>query len=105
MMTEDQVAHITERWSSGHDAWQGDTSWTGENFDDVFVYPPAFLLKRRGVYRELPDQYAEDAKRYISTICERYPLQVRVLLGLPMWLRFCEEWNDSGDLKKAMRAI
>ena len=106
MMTEEQVQQIIHRWSSGHDVWQGDTSWMGENPDDAYVYPPAFLTKKKGYdFRELPEQYAEDAKRYIAVICRAYPLQVRVLLGLPLWLRFCESWNATGDRKKAMRAI
>lgn len=106
MMPENQVDQIIRSWSSGVDVWQGDTSWMGEKYEDAFVYPPAFMEKKPGRnYRDLPEQFAEDARAYIATVCKRYPLQVRVLLGLPLWMRFCVVWNETGDRKKAMRAI
>ena len=105
-MNETEVERIIHNWSSGQDLWQGDDAWTGEKWDDALVYPPSSLVKRPGYnYRDLPEHYAEEARRYIAVICERYPLQMRVLLGLPMWLRFCEAWNETGDRRKSMRVI
>lgn len=105
-MTEEEVEKIIHNWSSSQDLWQGDEAWVGENVDDAYVYPPAIMEKKPGRnFRELPDHHAEQARRYIAVITRRYPLQVRVLLGLPMWLRFCETWNSTGDRRKAMRVI
>ena len=106
MMPEEEVNRIIHNWNSGQDVWQGDLSWVGEKYDDAFVYPPSAMVKKPGnSFRALPDYDAEQARRYIAVICERYPLQVRVLLGLPMWLRFCDAWQNTGDRRKAMRVI
>lgn len=106
MMTEQEVARIIHNWSSSQDVWQGESSWIGEKWDDALVYPPAPMVTKPGFkFRELPEHHAEQAREYIAIICRRYPLQVRVLLGLPMWLRFCEVWHETGDRRKAMRAI
>lgn len=106
MMPHDQVEKIIREWSSGEDVWQGDTTWTGEQPNETFAYPSPLLEKRPGTsFRPLPEHYADEAKRYIAVISRRYPLQLRVLFGLPMWLRFCHTWNETGDRKKAMRAI
>lgn len=105
-MTEDQVESIIHNWSSMQDLWQGDESWIGETVDKAYTYPPSSLIAKPGQqFRELPEHYAEQAREYISVVCRRYPLQVRVLLGLPMWLRFCQAWHETGDRRKAMRVI
>ena len=105
-MTEQEVERIIHNWSSGQDVWQGDTSWMGEKWEDALAYPPSAMTKKPGRdYRDLPEYHAEQARQYIAVVCQRYPLQVRVLLGLPMWLRFCQAWHDTGDRRKAMRVI
>jgi hypothetical protein len=106
MMTDQEVENIIHNWSSGQDVWQGDESWMGEKWDDALVYPPAALTKKPGRnYRELPEHFADEARRYIQHLCSRYPLQLQIMLALPMWLRFCEAWNELGDRKIAMRVI
>ena len=105
-MNESEVTSIIADWSTTQDLWQNDMSWMGETYDDALVYPPSFMTKKPGYnYRTLPDYHAEQARRYIAVLCERYPLQLRVLMSLPLWGRFCEMWNRTGDKGKAMRAI
>lgn len=105
-MTESQVDAITHNWTSMMDTWSGDRSWVGETFDTAYSYPPTSLIKRPGHNaRVLPESHAERARLYIASIVVRYPLQLQVLFGLPMWLRFCDVWNDTGDFRLAMRAI
>ncbi len=55
--------------------------------------------------RPLPRETAENAIKYISMIMRPYPFQLRYTLAQPFWRRFCNEWCDSGDATKAMRAI
>jgi hypothetical protein len=55
--------------------------------------------------RPLPKEEAEAAIEYISIIMRRYPFQLRYNLARPLWDRFCEEWCQSGDAAKSMRAI
>lgn len=55
--------------------------------------------------RPLSDTYAELAVMYIRECTKQYPFQMRHYLGEPMWMRFCQSWSNTGDFKKAMRAI
>ncbi len=55
--------------------------------------------------RDLMVREAEPAIRYIKICVERYPFNIRRDLAYPMWMRFTETWNATGDLRKAMRAI
>ena len=63
---------------------------------------PKELKPKRG---ELPEYYAEQARRYIAVVTETYPFQMRWFLGEPMWMRFCDMWADKGDFTRSMRAI
>lgn len=67
----------------------------------VYDYPPKGLKAKR----KLPPNMAEQAMAYIRVCVKKYPFQLRYTMGLPMWLRFCDVWNDTGDFRKAMRAI
>jgi len=108
-MTEEQVEKVISHWSTEWDTWQGDRHFAvpGEATDNVFNYPPAvsWRLDKGETTRPLPEYYAGEARRYIETYCTKYPLQLRLLLGLPMWLRFCHTWQRTGNWRKAMRAI
>ena len=55
--------------------------------------------------RALKVWQAEQAMRYIAVICRKYPFNLRRDFAVPMWLRFSAAWNDTGDIRKAMRAI
>ncbi len=48
---------------------------------------------------------AERAMRYIAECVKIYPFQLRRDLAYPMWMRFEETWDLTGDLNKAMREI
>jgi hypothetical protein len=48
---------------------------------------------------------AEQAIRYINVIMKEYPFNIRRDLAYSMWMRFTEMWDDTGDMRKAMRAI
>lgn len=106
-MTEAEAIRITRNWTTSLDTWQRDTRWGSEN-EESWVYPPPgeFIPKPEGYkWRALPEPVAREARTYIRTICLRYPLQLRAVMGYPMWLRFCDTWNHSGNATKAMRAI
>lgn len=104
-MTEDQILRITKNWSTLSDTWQGDRTWGGEEPTESRTYPPPKEFLNKKEWRELPDQYGKQAREYIAMYATRYPLQLRAVLGFPMWLRFCDVWNDTGDFARAMRAI
>lgn len=105
MMTQNQVFLITRNWTTLQDTWQGDNRWDAEDAAEAYVYPPAKGFINKDKWRDLPESYAEEARAYIYMVCTRYPLQLRAVLGLPMWLRFCDVWADTGKLHLAMRAI
>lgn len=105
-MTEDTVQQIIRNWTTSQDTWQpGDNRWHAEEPAEAYVYPPPkeFLDKKQ--WRDLPESCAEEARAYIAVYCSRYPLQLRAVLGFPMWLRFCDVWADTGRMHTAMRAI
>lgn len=107
-MTTEEVAYIIRNWSPELDTWQGDVGWLHPEPEDVYHYPPPAGVVNgldRKKWRELPEELAEEARRYIGVITTRYPLQLRALIGLPLWLRFCDVWSDTGQFDKAMRAI
>ncbi len=55
--------------------------------------------------RELRVWQAERAMKYIEACVRKYPFNVRRDFAFPMWNRFVEAWDDTGDLSKAMRKI
>ncbi len=59
----------------------------------------------RAKFGELTEHNSDEAKRYIRTVTEIYPFQMRFYLGEPMWARFCDAWAESGDITRAMRAV
>jgi hypothetical protein len=104
-MTEEQVKYVIRNWTTSQDTWIGDRSWGGEEPSENYVYPPQKEFITKPKWRDLPPGYADEAKAYIAMYCTRYPLQLRAVLGFPMWLRFCDVWSDSGKFRLAMRAI
>jgi len=68
----------------------------------------SYTLDNKYVYghsRPLPDEAKDEATRYIRVLVNKYPFQLRYLMGLAYWNRFQEAWCDSGDRKKALRSI
>jgi hypothetical protein len=55
--------------------------------------------------RYLPPDVARKALRYIVAIVAKYPFQARRGLASPLWARFCEEWCETGDELKSLKAI
>jgi hypothetical protein len=55
--------------------------------------------------RPLPKSTYNRASKYIMTIMLKYPFQLRKTLAQALWDRFQEEWCDSGDENKSLRAI
>lgn len=107
-MDELTFGRIVSHWDETLDTWQGDRGWTGMVPENPYTYPPMEgVLKRKAGYtwRPLPPEVSEQARTYIRSLTERYPLQLRGMLGLPMWFRFVDVWSDTGDPIKAMRAI
>lgn len=106
-MTDAEVLEIVKHWSSDQDTWQRDTRWGNETYESwVYPPPPEFIPMKEGyVWRALPDSLADEARNYIREVVKQYPLQLRAVMGYPMWLRFCDVWNYSGKVHLAMRAI
>lgn len=55
--------------------------------------------------RSLPPDVAKKAIKYIIAIVAKYPFQARRGMASPLWKRFCEEWCETGDESKSLRAI
>lgn len=55
--------------------------------------------------RPLPKKTANKAMKYIRAICVKYPFQVRIMIASPLWERFAQEWCESGDELKSLKAI
>jgi len=61
--------------------------------------------------RAMPKELARKAHLYIRSIVQGdedrpgFPFQLRYLMALPLWDRFCEEWCATGDEAKALGAI
>jgi hypothetical protein len=55
--------------------------------------------------RPLPRQIADKAIRYIISISKKYPFQVRMQIAMPLWDRFCQEWCETGDDIKSLKAV
>jgi hypothetical protein len=104
-MTEEQVRHVIRYWTTSQDTWQGDRSWGNNEPAEEYPYPPQKEFINKKQWRDLPASLEEEAKAYIAAYCTRYPLQLRRVLGFPMWLRFCDVWSDTGKFHLAMRAI
>jgi hypothetical protein len=55
--------------------------------------------------RPLPKEVARKAIKYIIAIVAAYPFQVRIGVAKPLWDIFCQEWCETGDESKSLRAI
>jgi hypothetical protein len=55
--------------------------------------------------RGLPKPTAQKAIDYIDHLTRKYPFQIRYAMALPYWHRFAQAWCETGDEKKALRAI
>lgn len=55
--------------------------------------------------RPLPIETAQKAINYIEQLVKCFPFQIRYAMAQPLWIRFVEEWCESGDEKKALDAI
>lgn len=55
--------------------------------------------------RTLPKPIAAKAIKYIICICKKYPFQVRMQMAIPLWERFCQEWCETGDEIKSLKAV
>jgi len=55
--------------------------------------------------RPLPKQVAGRAIKYIIAIVSAYPFQARRGVASPLWNNFCQEWCETGDESKSLRAI
>lgn len=90
---------ILKNWNDERDTFAGDASsmgWTDLSKGGSFPYPHR---------RPLNVEDAEQAIRYIKVITEKYPVQIRYAMAIPLWNRFAQEWCETGDLKKALRGI
>lgn len=94
---------------SSRDQFLKDWNWQTTEDTCVDIYAPQSEFKwpkdlkcKKG---DLPEHWGEEAKKYIRTCTRDYPFQMRFFLGEPMWLRFCDVWAHTGDIRKAMRAI
>lgn len=56
-------------------------------------------------HRPLPKNVARKAIKYIIAIVSAYPFQVRKGVARPLWSNFCQEWCETGDESKSLRAI
>lgn len=55
--------------------------------------------------RPLPKEVAKKAIKYIIAIVAAYPFQARRGVAKPLWEIFCQEWCETGDESKSLRAI
>lgn len=55
--------------------------------------------------RPLPKKTANKAVKYIRAITSKYPFQLRMMLALPLWEKFAQEWCETGDELKSLKAI
>lgn len=55
--------------------------------------------------RPLPLETAQKAMQYIGVLTKQYPFQLRYVMALPLWHRFSQEWCETGDETKALKAI
>lgn len=58
----------------------------------------------RGVSVENVQRALDRIKEVLDDV-ERIPFQLQYHMALPLWERFAEEYCDTGDVEKALRAI
>lgn len=55
--------------------------------------------------RPMSEHIANQARAYIAAICARYPHRDPKVFAVPLWVKFCEAWQETGDFARAMRVI
>ena len=103
-VSDEQLEHITRNWGTAEDTCHDYAVDYVPDFEWPCVPDKCgeFKLQKR---RELPEELKSRATAYILTILKRYPFQLWPELSLPMFHRFLDVWNDTGDRRKAMRVI
>jgi hypothetical protein len=91
---------VLKNWSDKKDSVSKDSIKSAMGWMDIDK--PYLPYEHR---RRLPKDVARRAANYIACICEQYPFQLRYTMALPLWERFAEEWCESGEEEKALRAI
>lgn len=76
-----------------------------EKVSDNKAYSLDGFLFQYNHSRPLPKKTARKAMAYIRAISSKYPFQVRKTIASPLWERFAQEWCDSGDELKSLKAI
>jgi hypothetical protein len=87
-----------EKWTEEKDTYNHEAFDNEGDRIEYGTYPYAHS-------RDLPRDTARKAFKYIKVLTRDYPFQMRNAMGLPLWERFAEEWCDTGDESKALRAI
>lgn len=55
--------------------------------------------------RPLTQFQADRAVDYIRACVTQYPFNIRWSFALPMWQRFSETWDSTGDIEKSLKDI
>ena len=96
--SENQVKHILRNFDpDGQDACQDNPKSIEYNVEGlIFPYTRTRPITVAQVMR---------AMKYIGVCVKKYPFNLRMELASDLWDTYCEVWQDTGDERRAMRAI
>ena len=106
-LSDEQVTTILSHWDDALDTCVEPQQkflmkWPCDPSECVDVFGESMVITKK---RDLPKNIGDEAVKYINTIVRRYPFQLRQEMSRPMWHRFLDVWNDTGNRRLAMRAI